>query len=97
MQFKRIRSLRLENGLTQGHVSKKINIPRSTYSNYETGSKVVPMDVLIKLADFYDVSLGFSTFLEQNVLVQEESFSTLKGIVIHRFFLIRKKNQFELQ
>lgn len=36
-----------------------MNIDQSTYSDYECGKINVPIDALIKIADFYNVSLDY--------------------------------------
>ncbi len=54
---KNIKQLRLENNLTQDKLASLIGIRTVYYSRYETGARQIPYDVLLKLADFYDVSL----------------------------------------
>lgn len=55
---KRLRELRIEIGLTQEQLSEIVNISRQSYAKYEDGTKP-PIDVLIALSDYYDVSLDF--------------------------------------
>lgn len=57
--YKRIRDLREDNDLTQEKVGKAINVPQRTYSYYETGERMIPPEVLIALADFYNVSVDY--------------------------------------
>jgi len=38
-----------------------LNIKQTTYSKYELGKINIPIEMLIKLADFYDVSLDYLT------------------------------------
>lgn len=45
-------------GYTQGRLSKRLNISRQAYSNYETGRRDPDLDLLIRLADFYHITLG---------------------------------------
>ena len=51
-----IRNLRKERGLTQQQVADCLNIDRSTYAYYESGRTRFNIDVMIKLAHFYEVS-----------------------------------------
>lgn len=44
-------------GYTQGRLSKRLNISRQAYSNYETGRRDPDLDLLIRLADFYHITL----------------------------------------
>lgn len=59
MKFLRIRNLREDNDLTQKKLGEKLNIPQRTYAYYESGQRTIPPEVLIKLADFYDVSVDY--------------------------------------
>lgn len=43
---------------TQDKVSKYLNITRQAYSNYETGKRNPDIDLLIKLAQLYGVTLN---------------------------------------
>jgi transcriptional regulator with XRE-family HTH domain len=44
-------------GLTQHEISDKIAVSRSRYASYETGRIEVPIDVLIRLSKFYNVTI----------------------------------------
>ncbi len=55
----RIRELRKKSGYTQGDVSKKLNIQRATYSNYENSLRTPPLEVVAALAELYDVSVDY--------------------------------------
>ena len=50
-----IRKLREEKGLTQQQVADHLQIDRSTYAHYESGRTWINIDVIIKLAHFYQV------------------------------------------
>ncbi|WP_049479807.1 helix-turn-helix domain-containing protein [Streptococcus oralis] len=58
--LKRIRDLREDTDLTQEYVAKTVlNCTRSAYSKMESGSRLISIDDLVKLADFYKVSLDY--------------------------------------
>ena len=57
--FNRIKDLREDHDLTQETLSKTLNISQRTYSHYESGSRKIPLDILIALADFYDCSIDY--------------------------------------
>ena len=59
MKFENIRSLRIDNGLTQKQVAQILGISQNTYSQYEIGVLNYPVDALMKLADFYGVSVDY--------------------------------------
>lgn len=53
--YRRIRDLREDSDLTQDYLS----CSQVCYSNYETGKRDVPSDVLIRLARFYHTSVDY--------------------------------------
>lgn len=55
----RIRDLREDNDLTQKQVAEYLNIKQNTYSQYETGSRQIPIDVIIALALLYKTSTDY--------------------------------------
>jgi transcriptional regulator with XRE-family HTH domain len=57
--FPRIRHLREDSDLTQVQISKILNISQRAYSHYENGTRDIPTDILIKLADYYNVSTDY--------------------------------------
>ncbi len=59
MVFPQIRNLRDDNDKKQIELAKYLNVDQSTYSDYERGAINVPIEQLIKIADFYDVSLDY--------------------------------------
>ncbi len=54
-----LKLLRTENKLRQEDIAEKLSIARQTYSSWETGERTPDIENLIKLADFYNVSLDF--------------------------------------
>lgn len=56
---KRLRLLRAYNGLKQYEVAEALGIDRSTYAYYELGRTRPDYEILIRIADLYDVSLYF--------------------------------------
>lgn len=59
MLYDNIRFLREVNDLTQLTVAQYLHVDQGTYSRYERGQVPIPVDILLKLADFYKVSLGY--------------------------------------
>ena len=55
----RLRDLREDNDITQNQIALMLNIKQNTYSPYENGKREVPINILWKLADFYDVSIDY--------------------------------------
>ena len=59
MTYKRIRELREDHDLTQKYMAHYLNVIQRTYSHYERGERIIPPDVLCKIADFYNVSVDY--------------------------------------
>ena len=59
LPFENIRSLRIDGGYTQQQIADYLNIKQNTYSQYEIGVLNYPVDTLMKLADFYGVSVDY--------------------------------------
>lgn len=55
----RLRELRLENGLLQREVAQSIGVSPQSYGYYENGINKPDPDMLIKLADFFEVSIDY--------------------------------------
>ncbi len=59
MYLKRLRDLREDNDLTQDEISKILKITRSQYSLYENGKRTIPIDLLLTLSLYYNVSIDY--------------------------------------
>ena len=59
MKFENIRSLRIDRGLTQREIAAVLGVSQNTYSQYEIGVLNYPVEAIVKLADFYDVSVDY--------------------------------------
>ena len=59
MLYKRLRDLREDRDLLQKDIARILNCSQVCYSRYESGKRDIPTDVLIKLADYYDVSTDY--------------------------------------
>lgn len=58
-KYEHIRNLREDNDLTQAQVGEIIGISQRAYSHYEAGTRDIPIEMLIKLADYYQVNLDY--------------------------------------
>ena len=67
--YRRIRDLREDSDLTQKSLADYLSCSQVCYSNYETGKRDVPSDVLIRLARFYHTSVDYLVGLTEERLV----------------------------
>ena len=61
-----LRTLRKKRGLSQTEVETKTGIAQALLSKYENGLRLPPAETLIKLADFYDVSVDYILMRTEN-------------------------------
>ena len=58
--------MREDRDLKQRQVAEFLNCSQQVYSNYELGQRDIPTDVLIRLSDFYEVSVDYLLGLTKN-------------------------------
>ncbi len=58
----RIKDLREDRDLTQKDISKILNISQVAYSYYELNRRSIPLEILSKLADFYNTSIDYLVY-----------------------------------
>lgn len=59
MCYIRIFNLRVDHDLTQMQIAKVLNISQRAYSHYENGTRQIPLEVLVDLSLFYNVSVDY--------------------------------------
>ena len=59
MYFRRLEDLRNDFDLTQQDIADYLGCMREVYRRYEKGTRTIPIDFLIKLADLYGVSVDY--------------------------------------
>lgn len=55
-----------DNDLTQCEISKMLNISQVAYSYYELNRRNIPLEILVKLADFYNTSVDYLLYRTNN-------------------------------
>lgn len=55
----RIRDIREDNDLTQKQLAEYLLCDQSLYSKYERGERPVPLEIVVKLAEFYGTSVDY--------------------------------------
>ncbi len=94
-----IKELRKEKGLTQEQLAEQFNVSRRTVSRWETGSNLPELDILIEMADYYEVELrellngerkseGMNRELEETVLKVAEYSNEDKLKITKRMHLL---------
>ena len=75
-----LKNLRLQNGLTQKEVAKKLNVTSQCYQGYESGYRQPTPEMLCKLADVFEVSVDCLLGRETPPNKQNTALSTKDGI-----------------
>lgn len=57
--YQKIRDLREDADLKQRQIAEYLNCSQRAYCGYELGQRDIPTEVLIKLANFYNVSIDY--------------------------------------
>lgn len=68
----RIKQLRISRGLTQRDLANFLNISNTTLSQYESGKRQPSNQVLLKLGEYFNVSVGYLLGSEK----EQSAFST---------------------
>ena len=55
----RIRDMREDRDLTQKQIAEYLMCDQSLYSKYERGEREIPLSLIVKLADFYNVNIDY--------------------------------------
>lgn len=59
MPFKHLREIREDRDIKQKSIAAYLNVSQNTYSQYETGVISLTAEILIKIADYYGVSIDY--------------------------------------
>ena len=57
--IERIKDLREDHDLTQAVLASELHISQRAYAHYEGGTRKIPLDILLSLADYYDCSVDY--------------------------------------
>lgn len=59
--YERIRAIRENTDMTQQQVADLLHVGQRTYSDYESGKTRIPIDSILILAKYYNVSVDYIT------------------------------------
>ena len=78
---KRLKELRLNNGLTQKDLAKAIEVGRTTISEYESGKIVPKQEGLLKIANHFNVSVDYLTGVSNERATRKQNESSLDTLL----------------
>lgn len=93
---KKLKMLRKKSGLTQANLAKKLNISPSTVGMYEQGRREPDSAMLVKIADFFSVSvdylIDFKKDRKKHKKNVDEIADQIEFIIRNKEYLKNKKN-----
>ncbi len=66
MYFQRLEDLRVDKDMTQKDIADILGCQREVYRRYEKGTRTIPIDFLIVLAKYYNVSIDYIVGISDN-------------------------------
>lgn len=77
----RIKELREQNRLTQSEFAKKISISRSSLINYETNKREVPLKILMRISELFNINMDDLTGSVPTLTYEESEILTKAGMI----------------
>ena len=93
LDYSRIKDLRINNNISQKEISEYLHINQSTYSKFELNKAVIPIELLNKLANYYNVSLDYLLKITDKPDIKIVNKDIDKGLVGQNLKKIRKDNK----
>lgn len=94
MQFgDKLKELRLEKCLSQYQIANILNIARQTYNHYEVNEKIIPIKHLVKLSQYYNVSVDYILSLTNTKQYQNSQKTIDKTLAGQRLKEFRKEHK----
>ncbi len=75
----RLKTLREQKGLTRKEVSEAVGLESSTYGKYEKGQRQPSYQILLALAEFYNVSVDYLTGYSPSKVVTQEHLASVNN------------------
>jgi len=75
-----LRNLRKEKGLSQSELARQLYVSRSLICAYEKNLRMPSLDILIRLAIFFDCSIEFLLGIENKAISNEEHYLDISGL-----------------
>lgn len=84
--YNRIRNLRIENNLLQKDLAEMLGLAQTTIANYEQGKRFPDEETLLKIADFFNVSMDY-LFGRSEIKNCNEDFSHRDSMQLSNLFI----------
>lgn len=74
----RLRDMREDNDMTQSALANLLHIKQNTYSQYESGQRQIPIEIIIQLASIYQTSTDYLLGLTDEIKPYPRSHRTTR-------------------
>lgn len=88
-----LKTLRLKSNMTQAQLAQKLGLTKSVISAYETGLRLPSYDILIHIAEIYDVSTDYLLGIEHKQEIDLSGLSQEEVAVILNLIKVMKRNR----
>lgn len=88
----KIRKIRTDRGISQVQFAKDIGISRAALFNYEKGLRTPPIDILLKIAEKFDIDIDTLTSNNDIELSKEESKVLEEHNLLEKFITIESES-----
>lgn len=85
---KRLAQMRQQSNLSQKAIAEKLKIPQSTYAGYETGSRKIPLELIVKLSKILNVS--------PTILILGKEINIINDFTASEIYIIKKYRQLDV-
>lgn len=89
----RLKELREDKNLNQDELASMVNLTRSAISSYETNTNAPSLEIAVKLADIFDVSLDYLTCRTDELYNLNTFSKTQKAIILDIITVIKKHDK----
>ena len=88
-----LKTLRLKSNMTQAQLAQKLGLTKSVISAYETGLRLPSYDILIHIAEIYNVSTDYLLGVEHKQEIDLSGLSQEEVTVVLNLIKVMKKNR----
>lgn len=89
----RLKELREDKNMNQDELANMVNLTRSAISSYETNTNVPSLEIAIKLADVFEVSLDYLTCRTDELYNLNTFDEEQKSIILDIISVIKKHSK----
>ena len=93
----KLKELRKKNNITQKDIALKIGITDKTYANYENNKTEPPIETLIKLADYFHITIDELVGREYSNFIDKGLLNNIELDTIEKMRKLDRDNQLRLQ